>query len=242
MLDRRRLIAAAALLPLASRAAADGPHWQDQGDAAASNTAALNADARLPLRHESAADYRVTSYRVIEGLAPGSYRLRAKARSSGGQPSVFAFARVAGYSLARTHPLASAEARELVIPGIPVEDGTLAIGLHSDALAGQWAELSNIELVRESAPRPFLAGGDVSVLSWMEKAGAQYADRRGRVRDALQILKDSGHSIVRLRLYESPGSGHGVDGWYWPAHSMDLGDVLKLARRAAALGLQIELT
>ncbi|MBV8603820.1 MAG: glycosyl hydrolase 53 family protein [Pelomonas sp.] len=257
MLERRTFVAAAAaLLPLAARAAdgaasaggstgaADAPgDWQDQGDTAASNTAALNRNPKLALRHEAAADYRVTSYRMLEGLAPGSYTLRAKARSSGGQPSVFAFARVAGHSLARTHPLASAEPRELVIPGIPVgADGRLALGLHSDARGGQWAELADIALQRDAVARPFLAGGDVSVLSWMDQAGARYADRQGRERDALQILKDAGHSIVRLRLYESPGSGHGVDDWYWPAHCMDLGDLLGLARRSATLGLQIELT
>ena len=247
MLDRRSFaagVASAALLPALPALArtADGVAWHDQGDAMASNTATLNADPKRALRHEAGADYRVTSYRVIEGLAPGSYTLRAKARSSGGQPSVFAFARVAGHSLARTHPLASEDLRELVIPGIPVEDGTVAVGLHSDAQAGQWAELVDIELVRDTVARPFLAGGDVSVLSWMERAGARYADRQGRTRDALQILGDGGHSIVRLRLYESPGSGHGVDGWYWPEHSMDLPDLLGLAHRAQALGLQVELT
>lgn len=244
MLESRRqlLLLAAAALPLVGHAA-EAADWHDQGDAAASNAGALNADPKLPLRHQGTVDYRVTSYRVIEGLAPGSYRLRAKARSSGGQPSVFAFARVAGHSLARTHPMAADEARELVIPGIPVaDDGTLAVGLHSDAQAGQWVELSEIVIEREPVARPFLAGGDVSVLSWMEKAGAKYSDRRGRQRDALQILKDGGHSIVRLRLYDQPGSGHGEDGWYWPADCMSLPDVLAMARRTAASGMQIELS
>lgn len=91
-------------------------------------------------------------------------------------------------------------------------------------------------------PRPFLAGGDVSVLSWMEAAGARYSDRAGTPGDALAILKAAGHNIVRIRLYERTGPGTGRDGWYWPAGSMDLPDVLALSRRAAALGLQIQLT
>jgi len=92
------------------------------------------------------------------------------------------------------------------------------------------------------AATPFLAGGDVSALSWMEAAGAHYSDRAGKSGDVLQILKAAGHNIVRIRLYERTGPGTGTEGWYWPAGSMDLPDVLALSRRAAALGLQIQLT
>ncbi|MFB9291556.1 arabinogalactan endo-beta-1,4-galactanase [Pseudoduganella plicata] len=89
---------------------------------------------------------------------------------------------------------------------------------------------------------PFLAGGDVSVLPLMEQHGARYFDRQGRQGDALKILRDSGHNIVRLRLYEAPGPGNGNDGYHWPAGSMDLPDLLAMARRSAALGMQIQLT
>lgn len=88
----------------------------------------------------------------------------------------------------------------------------------------------------------FLAGGDVSVLGWLEKAGARYSYRAGRRGDALAILRDAGFGIVRLRLYEQPGPGRGNEGWHWPADSMNLADVLALARRSAALGMQIQLT
>jgi arabinogalactan endo-1,4-beta-galactosidase len=242
-MDRRTFLGAAgALWPAVSSCAATEHAWQDQGDARASNTAQLNLDPRLALRHDGAEAYKVTSYRIVDGLPPGSYTLRAQARSSGGQPSVFAFARVPGWSLARTHPMAGDERRPLVIRGIPVEDGSLAIGLHSDAAGGQWAELMDIELVREPTPRPFLSGGDVSVLSWMERAGAHYRDRQGRVRDVLEILRDAGNNLARLRLYDSPGSGHGADGYYWPEGCQDLPDLLALARRVSAAGMQIELT
>lgn len=80
------------------------------------------------------------------------------------------------------------------------------------------------------------------MLTWMEAAGARYSDRAGKTGDVLAILKAAGHNIVRIRLYERTGPGTGRDGWYWPAGSMDLPDVLALSRRAAALGLQIQLT
>ena len=95
---------------------------------------------------------------------------------------------------------------------------------------------------QDDTAQSLLVGGDVSALTLEEKHGARYRDRDGRRGDALQILKDSGARIVRLRLYEAPGRGHGREGYYWPEDSMNLPDLLGLARRAAALGLQIELT
>ena len=94
----------------------------------------------------------------------------------------------------------------------------------------------------QAQEQTFLGGGDVSVLSLMEAHGARYYDQSGKEGDALTILRGSGFRIVRLRLYEDPGSGHGADDYYWPDDSMNLKDLLALARRSAKLGLQIELT
>ncbi len=87
-----------------------------------------------------------------------------------------------------------------------------------------------------------LIGGDVSTLTLMEHHGARYFNRNGQQQDALQILKQNGSNIVRLRLYVQPGSGHGAGGYYWPKESMNLADVLVLAKRASDLHMQIELT
>lgn len=92
------------------------------------------------------------------------------------------------------------------------------------------------------AATPFLAGGDISALSWMERAGAVYKDRDGQPGDCLAILNRYGHNIARIRLYDQTGSGTGAEGWYWPEGSMDLPDVLRLARRAKAQGMQIQFT
>lgn len=92
------------------------------------------------------------------------------------------------------------------------------------------------------AAEPLLSGGDVSALTLLEKHGAHYFDRAGHEGDALSILHDAGQNIVRLRLYDQPGVGRGNGGWHWPADSQNLTDVLALARRSSALGMQIELT
>lgn len=93
-----------------------------------------------------------------------------------------------------------------------------------------------------TAQAQFLAGGDVSALTLMERSGARYSDREGKPGDALQILRRYGHNIARIRWYDNTGPGTGAEGWYWPEGSMDLPDVLALARRAAAAGMQIQLT
>lgn len=261
MADRRRpfprrlarALAGAAAVALAASAAmpaeAQGAlapvvgAWTDQGEAAASNGArGVPGDAHAaPLAHRADHDYRVTTFATVTGLAPGSYTLHATVRSSGGQRSAFVFARVEGFSLVRTALPDATDAQEIVVPGIPVTSDHVVVGLHSDARAGQWAELSNLRLERDARPRVFLAGGDVSVLPLLEKRGAHFSDGLG-VRDPMRLLADHGFGIVRLRLYDQPGPGHGEDGWHWPAGSMDLPDVLALARRAQALGMQIELT
>ncbi|MDI4635656.1 glycosyl hydrolase 53 family protein [Pelomonas sp. V22] len=97
-------------------------------------------------------------------------------------------------------------------------------------------------MVCGAAQAQFLAGGDISTLSWMERAGARYSDRQGRPGDTLEILKRYGHNIARIRLYDQTGPGTGAEGWHWPQASMDLPDVLALSRRAAAQGMQIQLT
>ncbi|MFZ6845021.1 glycosyl hydrolase 53 family protein [Undibacterium sp. RuTC16W] len=216
--------------------------WFDQGDAGVSNIAQVNVDVSAVLRHSASHSYRVTSYQQLEGLRPGYYTLRAKAKSSGGQSSCFVFAQMNGFTQARTSLPAANDFREIVIPGIPALDGKLVIGIHSHAHAGEWAELDQIQLSRDDVAKPFLTGGDVSALTLMEKHGAQYTDRYGQQKDALKILQENGNSIVRLRLYESPGRGKGADGYYWPEGSMDLPDLLSMARRAAGLGMQIQLT
>lgn len=234
------LLAALALCCSTALAAQEAPAWHDQGDASASNSVSLLAGK--PLRHEAGSDYHVTSYREIDGLAPGSYTLHAHVNGSGGQPSCFVFARADGYTLARTALSPAAGAQEITVTAVPVQDGHLVVGLHSDAKAGQWAEISEVRVERDQTASSFLAGGDVSLLPLMEEHGAHYFDRAGKQRDALELLRDSGFRIVRLRLYEAPGSGHGNEGYYWPEGSMDLKDLLALAQRSARLGLQIELT
>jgi len=50
---------------------------------------------------------------------------------------------------------------------------------------------------------PFLAGGDISLLTWEEQHGTVYKDN-GKPEDMLQIFKDHGCNFMRLRIWVNP--------------------------------------
>ena len=75
----------------------------------------------------------------------------------------------------------------------------------------------------------------------MEQNGGRFFVN-GWEKDCLEILKEKGFNIVRLRLYNDPGN---LD--YSPSKSLPKGiqnpdDILKLAKRAKAAGMKILLT
>ena len=103
--------------------------------------------------------------------------------------------------------------------------------------------------VAEPMPKgDYLRGGDISMLNYVESVGAKFYDSIGTERDALDIMKDNGVNIVRLRLYNNPGNevSYTVDATTYnyklPAGYLNESDVLDLARRAKSKGMNIELT
>ena len=80
-----------------------------------------------------------------------------------------------------------------------------------------------------SAPEsaPFEVGADLSSLPRVEADGATFRDRAGPA-DAIALVKRSGFTAVRLRLWHSPSGGE-----------CGLGSTLAMARRAHAAGLRV---
>ena len=89
--------------------------------------------------------------------------------------------------------------------------------------------------------RTILIGGDISELSYVEQNGGKYY-WKGQAGDCVEILKKGGFNIVRLRLYNDPGNPAFSPSKRLPAGIQDEADMLSLARRAKAAGMQIELT
>ena len=86
-----------------------------------------------------------------------------------------------------------------------------------------------------SAPANFIAGADLSLLTFFEQRGVQYRDA-GQAQDALTILKQRGLTCVRLRLFTSSAAQAQADPYNY-INNLDY--TLALARRVKAGGFQL---
>lgn len=84
------------------------------------------------------------------------------------------------------------------------------------------------------AARPWLVGGDVSMLPELEKAGATYS-ADGVPGDAMGILRSAGANVFRVRVFVSPSKDFNGT---WGA-VQDLGSMVELGRRIKASGAQL---
>jgi arabinogalactan endo-1,4-beta-galactosidase len=73
-------------------------------------------------------------------------------------------------------------------------------------------------------------GADVSWLPEIEQAGSKFFDAKGHRIDALKLMKQSGLSVARVRLWVNPPTSHS-----------SLAEVLALAKRIKAAGLDLTL-
>lgn len=77
-------------------------------------------------------------------------------------------------------------------------------------------------------PPVFLKGADVSWVTQMEAAGKKFYDSAGKETELMQLLKNTGMNIIRLRVWVNPQNGwNGTD------------DVVAKAVRAKALGFKL---
>ena len=95
----------------------------------------------------------------------------------------------------------------------------------------------------------YLRGGDITMLNYVEDMGAKFYDTDGTEKDPLDIMKENGVNIVRLRLYNNPGQtvSYKPEGGSQLTYALPSGyagetDILNLARRAKAHNMKIELT
>ncbi len=91
----------------------------------------------------------------------------------------------------------------------------------------------------------FAAGGDLTMLNWVQDSGGEYYDERGKRQDPVDLLADNGFDLARLRVYTGTGPDHprvGFPDSYLPEGYQDEDDMLRTARRSAAHGMDIQLT
>ena len=79
-----------------------------------------------------------------------------------------------------------------------------------------------------------MLGADISFLPELEAKGIHFSDK-GKVKDAIEILKDHGFNYVRLRIFNDPANDSG----YSPGKGFcDLQHTLQMAKRIKNAGLK----
>ncbi|RSK47042.1 glycosyl hydrolase 53 family protein [Hymenobacter rigui] len=98
------------------------------------------------LTHWLGSAYQVSTYQVKTGLANGTYTLSAWVMNGGGQTACQLYAKnFGGPEKNLTLPVTNTWT-QIQLPGIQVTNGQCEIGLWSDANAGNWCSLDNVEL------------------------------------------------------------------------------------------------
>ena len=217
-------------------------HWQSSGNTAAASLLSGNAfSGSFSLQQSNFIPYQVQTYQLVTNLPNGYYKLTAMVQNSGGQNVCY----LSGNDRMTSLPI-SAQWTNIIVRGINVTDGQCLVSLYSnDGTGGYWCKVDLIQLIKDDLPYTFLKGGDISELTYVEQGpngngvgGGTFYETNGVPMDCLQILKNHGFNIVRLRLYNNPNPTNSD----LPAGIQSPTNILALAARAKAMGFQIELT
>ena len=190
----------------------------------------------------------------VTGVPNGTYDLVFNVMGDQGSYRVYTVDANTGQAMQSciTTPMVANTWTRAMMPTVEVTDGTIQLaGAPLEATVGSTAKFSGIRLVqRTDEAEPIITGGDVSQLTKLENAGGKFYDQNGKEGDCLQILRDAGMNMVRLRLFVEPGATVFIDStdaenWKYyrlPEYYQGEEDIMKLASRAKALGFDIELT
>lgn len=216
--------------------------WLTSGtDADADHVVSGGYEGSYSLSHKKSTAYKVNTYQELTGLKNGYYQLTAFVRNGGGQNACYLSGK-GGDGVERMTSLPVSDLWTLVmVRGIHVTDGKCTISIYSDAKADNWCLIDAVVFKEDGLAYNFLKGGDVSELSYIESKGGKFYEN-GVEKDCFEILKNNGFNIARLRLYNDPGNINYTPSKYLPAGFQNPEDILHLALRAKAAGLQIELT
>lgn len=202
----------------------------------------------------------------IENIPCGKYDVVATVKSDSMANMAYVYAKADGHPMMKTSVsvtthLGDHQWRDICIRGVNIDKGNCEIGIVLNELSKDEVrvyphipdeplpdgngsiKVKSVKLVSgENSNDTFLVGGDINFLTFLEDKGVQYFDEKGIEKDALQIMAENGANIVRLRLYNDPGKGHGDGVDYLPEGYQNPEDILNLAKRAKEKGMQIQLT
>jgi hypothetical protein len=103
------------------------------------------------LTHWKNTPYQVYSYQEITGLANGTYQVKASVMSSSGQSAAYLSAKNYGGGGERTATIPGTGGypnwQSIKIPAVNVTNGRLTVGIYSEANAGSWLSVDEIEVI-----------------------------------------------------------------------------------------------
>ena len=136
------------------------------GNYAADYTEAGGQSGSYRLSHWMATAYQASTYQIKTGLANGTYTLRAWVKSSGGQTANQLYAKnFGGVEKDYTLPVTNTWT-QIQITDIQVTNGQAEIGLWSDAKAGNWTNLDNVEFFPAALPNAAMSPSPAAMVSF----------------------------------------------------------------------------
>lgn len=213
--------------------------WTIDGDATAAQISSSACEGSNALLLGAATAHTVSVSQTATGIDDGLYDLEFFYKNTGTGAICYI---TAGNNNKMTAlaPSASTWARGY-IRGVKVEGSACHISIKAEADSEAWVSIDGLQLIRSDREFTLLRGGDISELSYVEDGGGKYY-LDGEQRDCIDILKEGGFNVVRLRLYNDPGNASYSPSNRLPAGYQDADDVLQLAKRAKDAGMQIVLT
>jgi hypothetical protein len=126
--------------------------WLTDGDADADYTQTTNPHSGTNnLAHYKSSAYQVRTYQLVS-LPDGTYTASAWVKCSGGQNQCHLYVSGYGGTEIRTNiPASSTAYVKIAIPGIKVTSGVCNLGIYSDANAGNWVTVDDVELAVPSS-------------------------------------------------------------------------------------------
>jgi hypothetical protein len=120
-------------------------------DTSADYTENGGKDSVYRLTHWKSSAYEITTSQTVTGLQPGTYTLKAWVKTGGGQNSLdIIVSGHGGTALTKDIRNVGTTWTQISIYGINVSAGQAIISLNSDANAGNWTSLDNIELTYDN--------------------------------------------------------------------------------------------
>lgn len=219
--------------------------WNVKGDINAANGKDnWGYDDSYSLGYWNDSDYEVWTEQTITGIENGYYRVEAYAASGGNQEAHYLYANDFGGTGARTSIPITNEFTKVVL-NFQVTNNSVTIGFYSKGRAGTWSNYDCISLIKTDEEYKFLKGGDLTMVNYIEDLGGSFYDSEGEERDVFHILAESGFNFARLRTHNDTGREHGSvinPNYYLPDGYQNTEDLLKSARRAKEVGMEIEVT